>query len=337
VTVQTSEFAAQSSAGDPWLHRLASLRLTLAIIALLLAGSVVALHNSEHMTWSLAVPMALFALNLASAVIVNPAFRRQSALLLFHLALIAIVLLVAAGRLTYLRGDLELTEGAVFDGQLTDVEAGPWHGSRFHNVSFENLGFTIEYAPGIRRGKTRNRVRWIDEAGRPQSAIIGDMDALTLRGYSFYTTHHKGFAPVFTWWRNDGEALFGSVHLPPYPAFEKSQAREWTPPGTTRSIGIMLQFDEVILDPARPSEFRVPRQHALVVRVGDELRELRPGGRLELAEGTLVYEGLRAWMGYTVSYDWTMPWLLAACIAATLSLAWHFWRKFVAQPWLAPQ
>lgn len=317
----------------PWLAGLASLKLTLAILALLLAGSVAALYNAEHMTWSLALPMALFALNLASAVMVNPAFRQQTALLLFHLALIAVVLLVAAGRMTYLKGSLELAEGAIFTGQLTDEEAGPWHGARFDRVSFENLGFTIEYAPGIRRGKTRNQVRWMDAAGRPQNTVIGDMDALTLRGYSFYTTHHKGFAPIFVWQPKHGAARRGSVHLPPYPAFQ-DQPAVWTPPGLGRSIEIKLRVEEVILDPVKASEFRLPRQHALLVRTGEETREMRPGGRLELAEGTLVYEGLRTWMGYTVSYDWTLPWLLAACIVAILSMAWHFWSKFAAQPWL---
>jgi cytochrome c biogenesis protein len=29
-----------------------------------------------------------------------------------------------------------------------------------------------------------------------------------------------------------------------------------------------------------------------------------------------------------------MPWLLAACIVAVVSLAWHLWRKFSARPWL---
>jgi cytochrome c biogenesis protein len=38
-------------------------------------------------------------------------------------------------------------------------------------------------------------------------------------------------------------------------------------------------------------------------------------------------------MGYLVFYDWTIPWMLSACVVAVLSMGWHFWRKFAAKPW----
>ncbi len=263
-------------------------------------------------------------------------FRRQSALLLFHLALIAILLLVAAARLTFLRGGFELAEGEVFDGQLTGFIAGPWHRWRLDRVPFQNLGFTIDYAPGIHRGQTRNRVRWIGDDGSPHEAMVSDMDPLVRQGYHFYTSVHKGYAPVFLWLPVAGTPVRGGVHLPAYPANENHQVQEWTPPGSGLKLSIALRINEVILDPARPSVFRVPRRHAIILRAGAATHELVPGARVQLAGGTLVYEGLRKWMGYDVFYDWTMPWLLAACIVAVISLAWHFWRKFAARPWLAP-
>ena len=70
-----------------------------------------------------------------------------------------------------------------------------------------------------------------------------------------------------------------------------------------------------------------------MVRVGEERRELKLGESLRLAEGVLVYNGLRSWMGYTVFYDFTLPWLLAACVLAVVSLAWHFLSRFSARPW----
>ena len=33
-------------------------------------------------------------------------------------------------------------------------------------------------------------------------------------------------------------------------------------------------------------------------------------------------------MGYRVSYDPTLPWLLAAALLAALSLAWHYTQRF---------
>jgi cytochrome c biogenesis protein len=315
------------------LKSLASLKLTVVILLLLGVGIVVSYNQEQARTWPLVLPLAALAVNLAAAVATNGVFRRQGALLVFHLALIALVLLVAAGRMSYLKGKLEIAEGEVFDGTLTESEAGPWHPWHIDRTTFVNEGFTIDYAPGVRRGPTRNQVAWLDRGGKWQRAVVGDQDPLILEGYRFYTSHNKGFAPVFQWRPQGGEAVVGAVHLPSYPIHEYRQAQEWTPPGGSEALWVMLQFDEVILDPERPSEFRLPERHSLVVRRGDDRRELAPGEVLDLADGSLQYVGLRSWMGYTVFYDWTLPWLLAACIVAVLSLAWHFWAKFAAKPW----
>ena len=327
----------QSSVPSPpssILKFLASLKLTLVILVVLGAAIMAAYLSEAPTTWALAGPLAAFAVNIAAAVATNPVFRLQAALLVFHLALIAIILLIAAGRLTYLKGQLELAEGEVFDGQLTQEESGPWHPRQLGALRFSNNGFTIDYAKGVRRGNTRNQMMWTGKDGQVQRTVIGDQTPLILAGYRFYTSHNKGFAPVFIWHPNSGgPPVLGTVHLPAYPLHEYKQALEWTPPGSKMPLWVMLQFDEVILDPAKPSEFRLPAKHQIVVRAGDERRELKPGGAMRLAEGVLVYNGLRSWMGYTVFYDFTLPWLLASCILAVLSLAWHFWSKFSSRPW----
>lgn len=321
-----------------WLERLASLKLTAAIIAAIAGAVAYSFRTGASSTWSLAVPLSLFAVNLGAAVATNPAFRRQSALLVFHLALLAVIMLVAAGRLTYLKGKVEISEGEAFSGEAVNAEAGPLHAWALSKVSFVNEGFSIDYAPGLRRGKTVNRVRWSDEEGREQAGWIGDHYPLVLHGYRFYTSFNKGFAPVFLWLPQSGGApQRGTVHLPGYPAFEFQQAQDWQPPGSQIKVWVMLQFDEVILAPEKPSQFRLPKEHKLIVRVGDERREMVPGSRYALPEGVLVYEGLRTWMGYTVYSDWTTSWLLAACAVAVLSLGWHFWTKFAAQPWRAEE
>ena len=317
-----------------WLQALASLKLTLAILAVLLAATVAAIYTEAGATWLLAPPLALFAANLACAVIANPVFRRQTALLAFHLALIAIVLLAALGRMTYLRGEFELTEGATFDGRLAREEAGPWHPRRLQAAAFENLGMRIEYAAGIQRGKTYNAVRWMDAAGRERTAVIGDIDPLVLHGYRFYTTPQKGFAPIFTWQPFLGPAVRGSVHLPSYPALADRQEAEWSPPGAASKLKLRLVIEDKLIDPARASELRLPKSHRLYVKLADSERALAPGERLALPDGVLVYDGLRSWMGYMVSYDQTLPWLLSACALAIASLAWHYWRKFAREPWL---
>lgn len=314
--------------------KLASPRLTLFALVYF-AGSVLYVYwGTVPTTLVLVPPLGLLALNLLAALASNPVFRRQTPLLIFHVCLLAIVLLVAAGRLTYLKGQLELAEGEAFSGNLTEYEVGPWHPFHLDSLNFVNHGFDIAYAPGLTRQKTRNRVSYADAEGKMQQAEIGDTTPLVLQGYRFYTSPNKGFAPTFYWHPvGGGEAMLGAVHLPSYPVNEYRQAKEWTLPGSGIKIWTQLVFDEVIIDPAKASEFRLPKQHKLVVRIDDARHELQPGQSVELPGGRLVYAGLLTWMGYTVFYDWTLHWLLGASVAAVLALGWHFWRKFAARPW----
>lgn len=319
------------------LSMLGSLKLTLVILAALGVGVIVAYQSETKTIWALVMPLTLCAVNLLAALASNPVFRRQIPLLVFHLALLAIILLVAVGRMTYLKGHLELVEGQEFDGVLTAQESGPWHLDRLSRVHFVNAGYTIDYAPGMRRGATQNRVLYRDGTGLQREAMIGDNVPLVLSGYRLYTSFNKGFAPTFMWYPAAAAPgtppLFGAVHLPAYPLHEYRQAMEWVLPGTEIKAWTMLQFDDVVLDPDKASTFRLPEKHKLVMRIGGQRRELVPGESLILPEGRLEYAGLRTWMGYTVFSDWTITWLLSASLLAVASLGWHFWRKFTARPW----
>jgi cytochrome c biogenesis protein len=208
-----------------------------------------------------------------------------------------------------------------------------WHRFALDKVHFSNEGFNISYSEGLQRGKTRNRVAYPDASGKLKSFEIGDQTPLVLQGYRFYTSPNKGFAPTFLWQPTNGQPVLGTVHLPSYPINEYRQSRDWVLPGSTLSLWTMLQFDEVILDPDKPSEFRLPEKHKLVVRVGELRRELQSGESMELPQGKLVYQGLRSWMGYTVFYDWTIYWLLASCVLAIGAMAWYFWTKYFSHPW----
>lgn len=325
----------ESSVMHPLAFRCASTRLTVALLVLLAAGVVAGYAYEAIAPIALVLPLALLLVNLLAAVATRPVFRRQAPLLVAHLALAALVLLAAFGRLTALQGRIELTQGLAFDGQLLDVDAGPLHRSRLAQAAFTNEGFEIDYAPGLKRRRTRNAVRWTDAQGRVQRALIGDHEPLVLAGYRFYTTPNKGYAPVFTW-RTPAGDVQGAVHLPSYPVHRLRQARAWTLPDGT-AVWVMLKTEEEVIDPDAPSAFTLPRDRDVVLRIGDERFELAPGSRVVLPGGTLIYDGLRTWMGYRVYYDPTLPWLLAASVLATLALALHFALKFGRQPWRAAQ
>lgn len=305
-----------------------SLRSTLALLGLLglavFAGQAVEALGAPALT----VAMALLSLNLVAALVVHPAFRRQLPLLVAHLALLALVLLAAYGRLASLDGRFELTQGVPFDGTLIDARAGVLHHDGLQSLSFSHQGFEIDYAPGRKRGATRNPVTWRDEAGRERSAVIGDHRPLVLDGYRVYTSPNKGFAPMLTWTpRGGGEPVTGAVHLPAFPAHELRQAIEWSLPDGRRAW-VLLQTDEVLIDPSRPSRFSLPSRHTLVLRMDPLRHELQPGQSVEIDGGTLTYLGLRSWMGYRVTYDPTLPWLLAASLLAAFALAWHYTQRF---------
>ena len=299
----------------PLVAWLASPWLTLAILAAIAAAA-----------------LALFTLNLGAAAVTHPKLRNDPALLSFHLALAAFVLLAAFGRMTYLKGQVEVTEGAMFDAALAGAESGPWHVNRLGEARFVNDGMAIEYGAGRVRGETYNQVHWLDDENRWHEALIGDEYPLPLNGYRFYTTGNKGFALMFTWRGAAGAPTAGSVHLPGYPLHEARQETAWNAPGGP-SIHARLDFDEVILDPARPSVFRAPRQPRVLITAEGSRATLRPGEAVTLPSGELRFDAVKTWMGYSISYDPAKPWLLAALLTAALALAWRLAARWRAEPW----
>ncbi len=327
-----------------WGRALASLKLSFALLLALLVSvwwayrSNLASPETGQAFLILAPVLGALTLNLVLAIVYHPRFRRQWPLLLFHLCLVLIVLLVAVGQLTRLKGWVEVPVGGAFEGELTGFEAGPLHPWAIEQLRFRNEGFEIDYDIGPMRSHTFNRLSW-PEDGEWRQTVIGDQKALNLDGYRFYTTPNKGFAPVFIWKPEAAStAQRGVVHLPSYPGNRFGQAQAWVPPGTDEELWVQLEFDEVILDPLKPSKFRAPKEHRLVVRQGDTLRtELVPGESLQLNSGLLVYQGLTLWMGYQIYYDPTLPWLLASCFLAVASLGWFFWDRYRKTPWQRPE
>jgi cytochrome c biogenesis protein len=314
----------------------ASLRLTAALLSWLLVAALVISQDRTLATWMLVAPLAALAVNLVAAVATNGVFRRNLPLLTFHLALIAIVVLAAAGRLMVLQGRAEVTTGSAFEG-LMSREAGPWHWGRLSEVAFVNDGFDIEYLPGPQTSRLSSRVRWRDERGIEQRAEIEPNRPLVLHGYRISPTSNKGFAPVLAWHAAgtspQQRPVVGAIHLPPFPAQAAAQSATWRPPGADADIWVLLDVDASLIPKDRPSRFRLPERPRIVLRYLEQRWELEPGDRVEIAGGTLEYRELRTWMGYKFFHDWTLPWILAACALAIASLSWFFWRKFAATPW----
>lgn len=308
---------------------LASLKWTPLFMLLFGLGAVGAAMGLASPTVLVAVPLFLLVLNLLSAILMKATFRAQPGLLIFHVALLCVVLLAGASRLTYLKGWVELADQAPFPGELTGVEKGPLHWGALDRVRFVNEGFETEYGPHWRYRKTRNRVRWMGDDRAWHPSVIGDDISLLLHGYRFYTSSNQGFAPVFVWHPADGSPpVKGSVHLPAFPRF-RDQSNQWTLPGTELALLVMLVPETPLLSPTVDTRFPSPLQHRLRVTEGGESHDLAPGERFRLSQGgELLYLEMGFWMGYRVFYDWTRSWLLAAFLIAAGSISWHFWKKF---------
>jgi len=323
------------------LKQLASLRLTLYLFGLFVVAILLYLYGGREAEWLIVTPLLLFSLNLFAALATHNRFRQQLPLLSFHLALILVLLLVAVGRLSYLKGGVEISSGGEFTGVLTSESRGPWHQWGLDNIRFKLDGFSIDYQPsadaGSRRGNTQALAIITDENGMKRSVLFGDHRPLMISGYNFYTSHNKGFSAQFLWQpasKINGLASRGTIHFPSYPAQEFRQALDWKIPGTNLKVWSQLDFDEVILDPEKLSQFRAPGDHKIILKSGGQRYEMVPGDTIMLDGGKLRYEKLNTWMGLVITHDWTLPWLIAAVVMALLSLGWHYWHRYSARPWL---
>ena len=316
------------------LSYLSSTKFTLAGMGLLAVGAALSYDNPVGTpVWVLVIPLALLAVNLLAAIVGNSRINRRGGLLVFHLALLGIVVLAAIGRLTRMEAHLEMVQGSAFSAEdLLDVRKGPWHSGRLEAVHFVQGPYTVDYAPGMVRGPTRSHVLVPDGQGGWEQRVIGDDKPLVLEGYRFYTTFNKGFAPVLTWLPDGRQPVTGTIPMPAYPLFDFRQANRWTPPGG-EEIRLWLQLETGLT----PDEAWTldPRKAVgtLVVRSGGLRSELRPGETVRLSGGQLRYERLTGWMGYKLFYDPTLQWLFVTAMLGVLGLGVHFWQKFATHPW----
>ena len=315
----------------------ASLKLTLFLFFIFGSG-VVLWHFTEHdlKDWLITIPLLLLAFNLMTALLTNKIFRHHGWLLLFHVALLLLLLLIGISQVTKLIGGVEVTNGSVYNASSVQWRQGVFHSNRLDQLQFKLNDFVINYAPNFgepRRQDTQAYVTWVDEQGGVKKGIVGDKVPLKIYGYKLYTTHNKGFAPTFKWVPNKGTAIEGSVNLPAWPAFELNQSNDLKIPNTPYKLWLTLKFFDPILSPTEPSVFRIPDDPLLVVRVDEKRYELQPGESIDFPTGRLEYLGLNTWMGFQIFYDWSLPWMLAVALLALFGLAGHFWKKFAPTPW----
>lgn len=305
---------------------LASPRWMLAFFVFAAVGGLVAIHAPDWLTVAWVPPLAMFAVSLLAAIATNTRFRRDPALLGLHLGLLALVVLIALARLTYLDGAVTLTQRTAFDGELHIDRRGPLHHGGIERLRFSNEGFAEDFARRLRWKTTYNKVRWWDEQGVSGVVEIGDDAPLLIGGYRIYTTFNRGYSPVFHWQPVHGEEEVGTVQLRADHDF--GMANEWQLPGGPE-IWVMLDPQEptAIEQGARRANLGVSDlAHRLVIRIGERREVIGLGEGVELPEGRLTYVDLDSWMGYKVVYDLAMYWMASAAAAVVICMIWFYGR-----------
>ena len=304
---------------------LSSLRLTLAGMLALAVGVLVRYFDQTSSIAWMVTPQLLLALNLMAAMRVNPVFRAQPALMLFHVCLLAVVLLAAASQLGSLQGRLELTEGQAFSADaVTVLQQGPWHSrERLARMAFEQGSLRVRYNPGLKRSTTESSLVLGGEAGNGEVVLVGDNTPLKMAGYRLYTTSNKGFSAILLWRGAAGEVQAGAVNFPSYPVNDWQQLNNWTSPNG-QQLGLELMIEnppdysqQWVLDSDRAAG-------ALRVTVDGRTLIMNPGDRVQLGDGVLQFVDVRMWMGYAIRFEPLLPWLFGVAVLGVLALAWYF-------------
>ncbi len=319
----------------PLLRWAASLWLTLALLAWVVGALALSRWTGTSGGAAVTVPFAVLFVNLLAAIAVHKQLRRKGGLLVFHLGLAMVALVAAGGSLFALKGHVEITQGFPFDPLSVDVdEAGSFHFWRsLDAIKLIQGSFSVKYAPQMNRRETRSTVLIANDAGVWREEVIGDDVPLKIEGYRFYTTSNKGFAPILTYTDGAGKVYTGSVHMPSYPINDFKLNNEWIPPGANKPVMLWLKLEKPLYDEKKSWTFRTPKNPTLIVIQGRKRREIKVGETLALGKGTLRFDEVRSWVGYTIFYDPTMAWMLAASVVSVLGLAWHVLTKFRAVPW----
>lgn len=318
-----------------WLKRLASIRLAIVGMLLLAVGAMMSYGGRFGASvWVLVLPLGLMSVNLLAAIITNRKINRQPGLLIFHLSLLGIVLLAGIGRLTHLDAQVEMVEGAEFTPHsIVELKHGPLHQLQLDQLHFVQGPYRVFYEPYLQRGATESELILRGEQGSKQNVVVGDDTPFVWRDYRFYSSFNKGYSVVLTWLPDNGVPVTGAVNMPSYPLYDYKQKNAWTPPGTSTPVELWLKLTTAMDQNTAWVLQRQSSSGVLAVTQKDRRVELLPGQSMKLEGGTLRYDQLSMWMGYTVFYDPTLRWLFFVSVFGVFGLGWHLWKKSATTNW----
>ena len=311
-----------------FVRALASPRLMAAFFLLMAAAALGVAYNIVAPTSAALVPLGLLVVNLTASISSNARFRADLPLLVFHLSVLALVALLAVARLTYFQGAAKVPVGAGFAGDLHTEQRGALHGDGAPRLRFSNAGFTEVFPEGNKYRATENRIRFSDPAGNLHEGVIGDDRPLVLDGYRIYTSRNRGFAPMVQWTADNGEIQFATIQLGKVGEDGFTPGMPWKiPSGPEIWLSLSTERMQTAAGTKRDNLGAKEARNKLVLRHDERFYDLAAGESVDLPGGRLTYSRLSAWMGYSIIYDPTKPWLLGTVAVAIGSLLWFYARR----------
>ncbi|RKZ69310.1 MAG: hypothetical protein DRQ44_03235 [Gammaproteobacteria bacterium] len=305
-------------------YYLSSLKLSFAAMAALLFAVLFSYFEQNQPVLWIALPLLVLAVNLLAAIAVNPRIRQNSGLLIFHICLLALVLLAALAQLTSMKGRVEIVQGQVFDSeQVTVVQRGPWHSLQaLKQLRFAQGDIQVDYTENLRRGATRSQLTVNGE-----SFVVGDNRAFFAHGYRFYTTSNKGYAAMLSWFGENGQSIQGAIHFPSYPLYDWKQDNQWLTPAGQLLKMKLISSKQTQPDNSWQLDSRKASGSLQIELASGKQQTLNAGQRIEFQGGVLEFVEVRMWMGYSIYYNPWLAWFFAASIVGVFGLAWHFYLK----------
>jgi len=319
------------------IKKLASLRLTLAGMFILIVLALVGSRSSAVDVGVTALPIAVLVLNLLAAIATNRSFRTQTGLLVFHIGLLMVFVLAGLSVLTRFDGHVEVVQGGSFDARDVEVTEQGWlYDGDLADVQFVQGDIQVDYLPGLIRQTTRSTIEFVSANGVPQRMTIGDSRGAEFSGYRLLATFNKGLALILRWEGDDGDIQYGAVHFPSYPQYDWKQVAEWlTPAG--QQVEMEIEFAEPVVQPNEQWVLQRPQVPFAVRTRGTDMPEVvaRPGENISVIGGSIRVDDLRLWMAYRVDYFPYLPWMFAAAMLAIGGLAAHFGIRYLPMRTLA--
>lgn len=294
-------------------------------------GILVTTYLPVSPTWAMALPFTMLFASLTGALFYKPRLRCDLPLLAFHLALLLLIVLLVAARLTYFEGGVMISEGERFHPEQLDMErSGPLHPVKLDSFQFAHAGFEQPKNLALQGlGFIYNRVRYWDQYGRESSTVIGNDRPLVIEGYRIYSGKRRGLVALFRWQNGRSVEVFGEVQLEDNGGDAFAPAAKWQLPDGT-DIWAMLEINadqRGLLKEATNLYKEHFEQQPILIRSGDERKTLMPGESINLNGARLTYEGVNSWMSYRIIYEPMKMWIMVTLLVAILSLIWFYSRR----------